>query len=137
MINWGFFQSGTSLLWIFEESAWESLWLWLLALVTGWRWHVTCDIWNVIFDMWQVTCHMWHITCDSWQVTHYLFKQKVPKSTRKIQKEPKNAKRLKVPKTECRKVVKKQDFILLVLLSAHAFRVVVFRNQDLEKIYIY
>ena len=41
-----FFGSGTSVLWIIEESAGERLWL--LALVTGGRWHVTCDLWKVL-----------------------------------------------------------------------------------------
>ena len=42
----------------------------LLALLTGWKWHVTCN--------------MLHVTCDFWHVTHNFFSsssvRKVPKS---------------------------------------------------------
>ena len=42
MINYGFFGSRTSILWIMGESAGEGLWL--LPLVTGGRCKVTCDM---------------------------------------------------------------------------------------------
>ena len=49
MINWGFFGSGTSLLWTIGESAGEGLWL--LALVTGVSWYVKCDMWHETGDI--------------------------------------------------------------------------------------
>ena len=49
MINLGFLGSGTKLLWIMGESAGEGLWL--LMLVTGWRWHVKGGWWHVKCDM--------------------------------------------------------------------------------------
>ena len=52
------------------------------------------------------------------------------KSARKVTKSAKNAtKNLKSAKTS-RKVSNRRDFIVLVLLSAHAERVGVFRMQD-------
>ena len=44
-------------LWIMGESPGEGLWL--LALVTGERWHVTCETRHV-------TCQIWHVTHDTW-----------------------------------------------------------------------
>ena len=49
-------------LWIMGESAGDGLWV--LALVTGGRWHLTCDTWNVTCDMSPVTCDSWHMTHD-------------------------------------------------------------------------
>ena len=56
MINQGFWCSETSLLWIMGESAAEES-LYLVALVTGGIWHVTCH-------MSQLTCNSWHMTHD-------------------------------------------------------------------------
>ena len=72
-----FFGSGTSLLWKMGESAGEGLWL--LAMLTGGRWYVTCD-------MWLVRCHTWHMTCDMCQTVFFL-----TKSARKDTKSPKKA----------------------------------------------
>ena len=44
----------------------EGLWLWLLALVTDDRWHITGDIWQVTFERWHLKCTMWHVTHDTW-----------------------------------------------------------------------
>ena len=62
-----FLISGTSLLWIMEESAGEGLWL--LAFVMGGRWHVMCD--------------MSHVTCYSFYTFIIFFNQKFHKSPKK------------------------------------------------------
>ena len=74
------------------ESAGEGLWL--LALVTGGIWHVTC--------------HTWHVTRDTWHMI--FFKQKVPKSARKVTKKCQKVQKMakKCPKVQ--KSVKKAGF---------------------------
>ena len=37
------------------------LWLWLLALVTGERWHDTCNIWHMTHYIWLMICDTWHM----------------------------------------------------------------------------
>ena len=47
-----------------------SLWLWLLALVT-------CDRWHMTHDPWKVTHYMWYVTLDTWHLTpkrHKIYK---------------------------------------------------------------
>ena len=61
------------------ESAGEGLWL--LALVTGGRWHVTGGRWHVTHDTWHETCHMWYVTPATRDMI--FFKQKVTKCERK------------------------------------------------------
>ena len=63
-------------------------------------WHVTCD-------MLYVTCDMWLVTCDK---GFFFLRQKSAQ--------------------KCRKVSKMWDFIVSVILSAHAERVGVSRMQD-------
>ena len=115
MINKCFFGSGTSLLWIMGESAGEGLWL--LALVTGGSWHVTCDTWHVI-------CQTWLVTHDTW----FFLNKKCQKSHEKWQK-CNNKKWLKSAQ-KCRNVSQKGYFIVLILLSAHGGRVGVSRVRD-------
>ena len=55
------------------DLAGEDILLWMLALVTGGRWHVTCDTRYEICDMWHFTPHMRHVTCDMWHSTSDLF----------------------------------------------------------------
>ena len=45
-----FYLSQTNLLWLMGELTGEGFWL--LALMTGVRWHVTCDMWLVICETW-------------------------------------------------------------------------------------
>ena len=47
----------------------EGLWLWLLGLVTGYRWHTTGVIWQVTYDRWHMTRDMWHVTRDTWHLS--------------------------------------------------------------------
>ena len=71
------------------------------------KWKMTCDMWHVICDMWLVTCNTW-------------FLYKVPKKVRSSAENENNW--LKSAK-KCRKMSKRRDSIILVLLSAHAERV--------------
>ena len=76
--------------------------------------------------MWHETCDMCHVTCDmySWLLTIF-FLQKVPTIVKRVTKSAKNATTKKSLESahEFRKVSKRRDFIVLVLLSAHAKRV--------------
>ena len=78
MIDKDFLGLGISL-WIMAGEG-----LWLLALVTGWRWHVTSDQWHVINNMWHVTYDMWHVAWILWHLAHIFLKG--PKSHKKYQK---------------------------------------------------
>ena len=81
------------------------------------RWKVTCDRWNLTYDMWHVTYDTWH-----------MIKKKVFK---KCQKSFKKCNKKKAKSThKCRKVPKRWDFIVLVLLSAHGERVGVSCMQE-------
>ena len=75
----------------------------LLALVTCYMWHVTCDC-----DMWHVICDIWHgaFECDKW----FFLNKKCKK----------NANTWLKSANKCRKVSQRWDFIVLVQLSAHA-----------------
>ena len=77
------------------------------------RLKVTCDTWHVTHGMWLMTCDTWFIY--SWQ--------KVPKVARKVTKSVKKCNKWLKGVQKCRQVSKRQDFILSVLLSAHAERV--------------
>ena len=92
--------------------------------VTCDTWHVTCDMWHVTHDTWHLTPHTWHLKCDTWHVTcdlwHVTHDFCFTKSDRKVTK---NAKKLLKSADKYRKVSKRRDFIVSVLLSAHAERV--------------
>ena len=106
------------LLWIMGESAGKGLWL--LALVTGGRWHLTCDTSHV-------TCHTWHVTRDTWHMIFFLSK-KCQKSHKNCQK--KSTQKILKSAKKCRKVSKRRVFIVSVLLSEHDERVDVSRMRD-------
>ena len=72
-----------------------------------------------------MTCDMSHVICDSRHVTHDFF---LKKSAKKC-----NNKTMLKSAQKCRKVSKRQDFIVSVLLLAHAERVGVSRMRDLKK----
>ena len=102
--------------WDLEPVYWG---LWLLVLAIDGRWHETGGRWHVTSDTWHVTCEMWLVTRDMWHMI--FFKRKVPENSQKVpKKNNKNA-------IKCKKVSKQQDFIVLVLLSAHEKRVGVSR----------
>ena len=124
----GFFLgSRTSILWIIGESAGEGLWL--LALVKAGRHHVTGVRWHVTCDKWHVTSHVSYAICELWHVTHDFFLlQKVADNLQEVRK----IRRKKIKK--CLKVQnsfkKRRDFIISLLLSAHAERVGVSRMRN-------
>ena len=64
------------------------------------------------------------MTCDTW----FFFLQKSAKSARKVTK---SAKKMLKSAQKCRRVSKELDFIVSVLLSAHAKRVGASRMRDL------
>ena len=97
-----------SLLRIMGESTREGLWL--LALVTGERWHVTGY-------MWHVTCDLWHVAYDFFfSLIFYLQKTSSNKELKSAQKG--------------RNISNRRDLLVSVLLSAHTMRVSKSRMQD-------
>ena len=73
-------------------------------------WHLTCD-------MRHLTCHKWYVTCE----TCFCF---MAKSSSKVTKSAKNFyyKKLLQSVQKCRKMSKRQDFIVLVLLKNPLYR---------------
>ena len=72
--------------------------------------------------MWQVEGDMWHVIRDKWQMI--FVKQKVPEKSQKC----KNIAKKKCPKVQ--KSLKRRDFIVLILLSAHTEKVGVSHMLD-------
>ena len=77
----------------------------------------------------HVKCDMWHVKCDMWLVTFdgWLFFSIKKKCQKKVTKTAKNTDNWLKGAQKSRKVSKRWDFIVLVLLSAHARRVCVSR----------